>query len=119
MRRPFTKAFFFGTRLRRPTPFVGMKLMMTPLSAAAFGPHIFRAAFDMQDLKVFDFIFDQDEIEERMQKQSWPGDTESERRILSKEGIDAITYVDVDEDGTQHDTIRIISSRAAQRVRFF
>lgn len=52
----------------------------------------------------------------RIDANDWPGDTAEECAEYAAQGIDVISYEDMDEGGRQHTTWRLVSERAVATV---
>ena len=90
----------------------GICLTRHQSSAEAYGSNVYAIEIDTDGLRVDRIYIDGEELRQRIDDQEWPADRDDERLAMIVEGIDAIEYDDVDQDGDLHHTLRLLSYRA-------
>jgi hypothetical protein len=78
---------------------------------ASYGEHRFEVVIP-DDLVIEDVDVSREDIDNN----DWPGDRASQRAAYEADGIDIITYQDMDANGRAHQTWRLVSARAVAAV---
>lgn len=79
----------------------------TESDSASYGDNLFSVAIGA-GLTIVDVVVTRKQIDAN----EWPGDTEEECAAFAADGVDVISYLDMDDAGRQHQTWRLVSARA-------
>lgn len=102
--------YFRGTKSSTPSPRIGWCLTTDEDAAAKYarGAQVFAFSFNDSGLVVVDVEVSREDMDEN----NWPGDTVASIAALVAQGYDAVTYLDMDESGRTHPTLRLLTPAA-------
>lgn len=107
---------YHGSRNETIEFFPAICLTSSRDSAESYGDYLHEVEVDESQLTVLVVEMTDAELREAIDSQEWPCDRDSEIESAIASGHDAVSYRDVDEDGTMHDCIRILTADAWTRA---
>ena len=106
------RTMYHGTQSNELNFFPAICFTESQSAASAYGPNVFQVAIDRSKLNILVVEITAEEMREAIDNQEWPCDRQADINARIAEGYDAVSYVDCDERGQEHDCLRILTESA-------